>query len=83
METTPEPIAAAATIPTISLEKHTPMAADTFIVNTVRAMKGDHNAMRLVEAELSVIDSAAIVGLVPDAHRSHFLSPAPRAVRAK
>jgi HK97 family phage prohead protease len=68
VETTPEPIAAAATIPTISLEKHTPMAADTFIVNTVRAMKGDHNAMRLVEAELSVIDSAAIVGLVPDAY---------------
>jgi hypothetical protein len=44
------------------------MAADTFIVNTVRAMKGDHNAMRLVEAELDVIDSAAIIGLVPDAY---------------
>jgi HK97 family phage prohead protease len=68
VETTPEPIAAAAPIPTISLEKRTPMAADTFIVNTVRAMKGDHNAMRLVEAELDVIDSAAIIGLVPDAY---------------
>jgi len=42
------------------------MAADTYITAMVRAMKGDQNAARMIEASLDVIDTAAIVGLVPD-----------------
>lgn len=42
------------------------MAADTYITAMVRAMKGDQNAARMIEAALDVIDTAAIVGLVPD-----------------
>jgi len=42
------------------------MAADTYITTMVRAMKGDQNAARMIEASLDVIDTAAIVGLVPD-----------------
>lgn len=42
------------------------MAADTYITAMVRAMKGDQNAQRMIEASLDVIDTAAIVGLVPD-----------------
>ena len=42
------------------------MAADTYITTMVRAMKGDQTAQRMIEAALDVIDTAAIVGLVPD-----------------
>lgn len=70
VENTPEPIAAEtpATVPTITAERHELMPADTFVTTMVRAMKGDLEAARLVQADLDVIDTTAIVGLVPDAY---------------
>jgi HK97 family phage prohead protease len=73
MENTLEPIAAQAAIPTVYAEKRETMNADTFVTTMVRAMKGDQNAANLIQAELDVIDTAAIIGLVPDAYQRQII----------
>jgi HK97 family phage prohead protease len=73
MENTPEPLAAQAAIPTVYAEKRETMNADTYITTMVRAMKGDQNAVRMIEAALDVIDTAAIIGLVPDAYQRQII----------
>jgi HK97 family phage prohead protease len=73
MEKHPEQIAASAAIPTVYAEKRETMNADTFITTMVRAMKGDQTAANLIQAELDVIDTAAIIGLVPDAYQRQII----------
>lgn len=66
METMPEPIAAeTASIPTI-IEKQPELSADAFVSHMLKAQLGNSDSARLVEATLSVIDTADVVGLVPD-----------------
>ncbi|MGI9116380.1 MAG: HK97 family phage prohead protease [Gaiellales bacterium] len=78
VEQTSEPIAAeTTTIPTITAEKREPMLADTYIVNMVKAMKGDQTATRLIEAELNVLDTNQVVGLVPDQYLRQIIDGLP------
>jgi HK97 family phage prohead protease len=66
METMPEPIAAeTAPIPTIT-QKQPELSADAFVSHMLKAQMGNNDSARVVEAALSVIDTADVVGLVPD-----------------
>ena len=66
METMPEPIAAeTAAIPTI-VEKTPTLSADAFVTHMVKAQLGNTESARIVEASLDVIDTSAVIGLVPD-----------------
>ena len=66
METMPEPIAAeTAPIPTIT-QKQPELSADAFVSHMLKAQMGNNESARVVEAALSVIDTADVVGLVPD-----------------
>ena len=69
---TTEPIAPAI-IPMIIAEPRPTLNADNYVTTMVRAMKGDHNAMRVIQAELDVIDTAAIIGLVPDVYTREII----------
>jgi HK97 family phage prohead protease len=66
MDTMPEPIAAeTAPIPTIT-QKQPELSADAFVSHMLKAQMGNNESARVVEAALSVIDTADVVGLVPD-----------------
>jgi hypothetical protein len=66
METMPEPIAAeTAAIPAL-VEKTPALSADAFVTHMVKAQLGNTDSTRIVEASLDVIDTNAVIGLVPD-----------------
>ena len=77
-QTTPEPIAAQlAPIEVVAAERAPILSADQYVQTMVRAMKGDHEAARIVEATLSSIDTAAVVGLVPDTYTMQIINGLP------
>lgn len=77
-DTTTEPVAAELEpIAIVAHEKRPTLTADQYVQTMVRAMKGDHDAARTIQASLDSIDTTGVVGLVPDTYTLQIIDGLP------